>query len=352
MKYLKYLLFTVVAGGLVYMMVERLRANKAELDKKPEVVAIDAFSVKTAPVVKGRIEQSLSIMGTVFSDNDVEIFSETSGKVTQIMAEKGNYLTQGAVLAMVDDEVNRANLMTAEANLDKAKRDLERFESLFKQKATTETQVENTRLQVKNLEANLIIAKRQVANAKITVPINGILTERFINKGTMVAPGGRVGNIVDMSRLKVKVNVPEEDVFKLKVGDAVLLTSDVYPGTSFNGSVSYISPKGDDAHTYPVEAVIVNNGYAPLKAGMYGKVSFVTAPKGESLLIPRKALAGSIKEPQVYVAENGRAVIRKIVLGAVKDDQLEVISGLSDGEQVIVDGQVNLQEGSPIKISQ
>jgi len=351
MKYFKYLILTGLAAAAIAFMVVKLKANKEKLSAKPEIVVLKDVAVQTVTVKKGKIENSLSIMGTVFSDNDVEIFSETQGKITKIFADKGAFLPAGFVLANVDDELKRASLTTAEANLEKAKRDFERFESLFKQKATTEINVENARLQVKNLEANLIVAKRQLADSKITVPIAGILTERFINQGSMVQPGIKVGNLTDMSRLKVKVNVPEDDVFKLKNGDAIQLTTSVYPGAIFTGTVSYISPKGDAAHTYNVEAYISQIGSHPLKAGMFAKVNFTTAPKSDAFIIPRKALISSIKDPKVYVSENGKSSLRTLVVGGVKDDEIEVLSGLNEGEQVIVDGQVNLKDGTSISIT-
>lgn len=350
MKYIKYIVLACLAVTGVTFMVLKLQANKEKLTAKPEVFVMKEAAVQIQEVKKGKIENNLVIMGTVFSDNDVEIFSETQGKVTKILAEKGAFLNAGFVLANVDDELLRASLTKAEANLEKAKRDLERFESLFKQKATTEMNVENARIQVKNLEADLIIVRRQLANSKITVPISGILTERFINQGSMVAPGAKVGNLTDMTKLKVRVNVPEEDVFRLKNGDRIEMTASTIPGATFLGNISYISPKGDQAHTYPVEAYITNTGGYALKAGMFTKVNFLTAPKSEVLIIPRKALIASIKDAKVFVAEGGKAVIRSIIVGNEKDEEIEVLSGLKEGDQVIIDGQINLKDGGSVNV--
>jgi RND family efflux transporter MFP subunit len=139
-------------------------------------------------------------------------------------------------------------------------------------------------------------------------------------------------------------------VFRIKIGDQAEITTDVYPGVKFYGRVETISAKGDDAHTYPVEIGLSNNTKNPLKAGMFGRVSFVSTVQSAALVIPRDALVGSVKNPQVYVMENGRAFLRKIVIGQEVSTNLTIINGLKEGETVIVSGQNNLTDNSRVSV--
>ena len=159
-----------------------------------------------------------------------------------------------------------------------------------------------------------------------------------------------VADVVDISKLKFDVNVAENDVFRMKVGDKVEVTTEVYPGVIFDGKIATISDKGDEAHTYPVEVDLYNSKQHPLKAGMFGTVNFVASTKGEALMIPREALIGSVKNPKVFVVDNNKARLVDLVIGRTYDNYLEVLSGLKDGQTIVINGQNNLGENSKVKI--
>jgi RND family efflux transporter MFP subunit len=155
---------------------------------------------------------------------------------------------------------------------------------------------------------------------------------------------------VDVSRLKVKINVSESDVYYLHAGDRVKITTDIYPGIIFYGKISFVSPRGDDTHNYPVEIEIVNNAKYLLKAGTFVKAEVGIASNTMALYIPREALQGSIKDAKVYVASNGRALLKDIVIGRGGNESLEVLSGLTENDKVVVSGQVNLTDNRQIKV--
>ena len=172
----------------------------------------------------------------------------------------------------------------------------------------------------------------------------------MVDQGATVAINAVIANIVDISTLKVKVNVSEKDAFALKNGDKVIVTTDVYLGVEFSGQVASIAPKADEAHTYPIEIRMSNSKQYPLKAGMFGKVSFTSIEKSDALIIPRSALIGSIKNPKVFVIKDGKAEFRDVQTGADAGIKLEIISGLQAGESIVTNGQNNLRPGSKVTI--
>jgi RND family efflux transporter MFP subunit len=340
-----------IALFVTALIIGVLLYNKSRMDARSKSDVLTTVPVSVAGVTKQRISDAHSLTGTVAANNDVAIISETAGRVVAVAADIGQFKPAGALLIQVDDELKRANLAMAETNFEKAKRDLERFESLSKENAATDQQVEATRLAMKSAEAQFVAIRREFNDTKITTPISGIVTSRPVDIGTYVQKGMPVANVVDISRLKVKLNVAERDVFRLAVGDAVSVTSDVYPGIRFAGRVKTISAKGDESHTYPVEIVLENNASHPLRAGMFARVAFTTLSRDEVLTIPREALVGSLKNPQVYVVQSGMARLRQLVIDSESGTELEVLQGLGVGDTVVVNGQNNLKDNVPVTIA-
>lgn len=350
MKTLKWIL---IVGAVFGVAITILLNNKAKSDEKAQrSQAIEkAVTVAFAEVKKGKLEQDLSLVGTIAANNDVAIISETDGRITAIAAKVGDYKQAGTVLAQIDDELRLANFKSAEVAYEKAKKDYERYQLLIKDGAVSDSQLEQARQAFQSAEASFIRARKEYKDTKITMPISGVVSARTVDVGAYVNKGQVVGNVIDIAKLKVKVNVAERDVFKLKQGDDVDITTDVYPGVVFKGKIETISSKGDEAHTYPVEITLPNSKENPLKAGMFGRVAFTSIDKRETLLIPREALIGSVREPQVFVADGETARLRRIVVGREAGPYLEIVDGLSEGERVITNGQNNLKDGYKISLN-
>ncbi|NWF90332.1 MAG: efflux RND transporter periplasmic adaptor subunit, partial [Ignavibacteriaceae bacterium] len=296
---------------------------------------------------------TLSLVGNIIANNDVNVNTETAGKVTAVYAKVGDYKTAGSVLFQVDDELKKAAFLSAEANYEKAKKDYERFQNLYQQKSASDVQLDQAKLAAAVAEAQFIAARRQLEDTKIKTPISGYITARYVDVGSMVqgAPQATlVANVVDISRLKVKLNLAERDAFLIKTGNQVKVSVDVYPGVVFLGRVESISSKGDESHTYPVEITITNTKANPLKAGMFARVEFSSLSNTESIVIPREALVGSVKEPQVYVVENGIAKLRNLTVGSQSGSYVQVLHGLREGETIVVNGQNNLVDNLKVEI--
>ena len=345
----------ITAGFLLAALVVGFYAcNKAKSDGQNSPVAAIAtsYSVSVIPAARKDVTDSFSQVGTIVAYNDVAVVSETSGRVVKVDAEVGDYKKAGAVLVEVDSELKEAAYKAANVTYEKAKKDLERYEALYKEGSISDTQIEQARWSAQTAESQYIVARRQLNDTKITTPISGIVTARYVNVGTMVmgAPQATtIANVVDISQLKVKVNVAEKDVIRLKVGEKVDVTTDVFPSDVFTGSIFSISSKGDDGHTYPVE-VVLKNSKQQLKAGMFGRVMFTPKSAGNLIVIPREAIVGSIKDASIYVVTNNVAKIRPVVVGKEAGTNIEILSGLQEGEQVVINGQNNLSDNAPVII--
>jgi len=336
----------VVLGIIIVVLLN----NRANISAKSRNDFQGAIPVTVAQVRTQKLSETLSLVGTITGINDVAVTAEVAGKVTAVLAGVGDHLAAGAPIVQIDDELKKAAFEQAEANYERAKRDFDRFKSLRAEQSATESQKENAWTAFKVAEAQYIVARRQLHDTRVSTPIAGVLSARNVELGTMVNDRMVIGNVVDISRLKVKLNVAERDAFKIRTGDQVEVTTDVYPGVTFTGKITSVSAKADEGHTYPVEITMENSREHPLKAGMFGRVSFTSIASGASLAIPREALVGSMKDPRVYVVDGSLARERSITVGDETGTDLTVIAGLREGETVVVNGQNNLKDSVAVQV--
>jgi RND family efflux transporter MFP subunit len=347
MKKMMVILFFILS---IILIIWILHSNRQKMQEMSKIDQLDSYPVSVFIVKKQKIADSLSQVGEIVAENDVAVISETRGKITAVMADVGSYISAGQPIVKVDDELPKARFLAAQNNYEKAKKDFERFEVLYREDVISDSQLETARLAYKTAQAEYTAARRDYKNSAITAPISGLITVRPVNTGVMVSPGTIIANIVDISALKVRVNVAEGDAFWLRPGDPAIIETVVYPGVKFAGKIKSISVKGDEAHTFTVEVFLSHQKDYPLKAGMFGHVTFYQEHKVVALTIPREALIGSIKNPQVYVVKNGIAKLRELIIDREADSYLVIAQGLDEGEKVVVNGQDNLEDNVAVTI--
>jgi RND family efflux transporter MFP subunit len=341
----------LLIGSLVVVVLIAfvLFNNKAEMERKANIAPITSIPVSVVSATKQNIQRNLTQVGVIVAINDVNIVSEVSGKIINVLAKEGTYVAAGAPIVKVDDTLLNAKFLATQTSYQKSQKDWERKQALYKDQLISDAELELARQTFKATEAQYIADQKQYQNTLVTSPISGVVTSRPVNIGTMLNPGTVVANIVDISMFKVKLNVGEEDAFTLKAGDVVTIETDVYPGVKFTGRIDSISVKGDESHTYPVQVLLPNNKQYPLKSGMFGRVTFRTNNQ-MALLIPRDALVGSIKNPQVFVVNDSKAALRQIVIGSEAGTNITIKKGLNEGDTVVISGQDNLRDGATVNV--
>lgn len=323
--------------------------NKEKLENRLIDDRISFYPVTVEKAESINYHDELNIVGKTEAYRDIELISETAGKVESLYADCGTHLTKGSLIARINADLAKADFSLAEAALVKAEKDLNRFENLYIEGNISDTEIESARLNLADIKAKFAGAKKQLEDKEIISPINGVLTSRFINTGSTLAPGFVVANIIDISQLKVKVSVSEKDILKIDEHSSVRITSPLYPRKLFTGTVTSAGIKADEASTYPVE-ILMENKNEILKAGMLVGVKFEFSHEDNVIVIPRTSLIGSIKSPSVYIVQNNIAILRKIMAGDVMGDEVIVINGLAEGELVVTSGQNNLYNNAKVEI--
>jgi RND family efflux transporter MFP subunit len=347
---MKKLIFTIVGSVALILIIFLMFFFSRHKEKQGRQEVLSDVPVTIDTVKKQLLTNLVSLVGLIDPTNDVEIISESHGMVTRVNFRIGDQVRKGTVLVEIDDLVIKSDLARQEINYFKSKRDFERNKTLYEQNSISAAQLDISRLDMQAAENDLTRAKKALDDTKVKAPINGTINSKKVNEGSYIQQNASIGNIVDISTLKVKVNISEKDAFVLHPGDSVEVTTDVYPGRKFLGHVDNIASKADEAHTYPVEIHLPNDPRFPLKGGMFGRIDFTSITSRDAIAISRDALIGSVKDAQVFVIKGNIASLRNITIGRESGQLLEVLNGLDEGEMVVTSGQNNLSDNLKVVI--
>jgi membrane fusion protein (multidrug efflux system) len=345
----------IIIIGALGLIGYVLMKNKAENEEKIAIVASKnaSVSVKATQVKNETVSLDFVANGNFEPIQELTFSAEKSGKVISVLAKEGDRVSVGQTLAIVRGDVIDVNAKAAEAAYMNAKSDYNRFENAYKTGGVTKQQLDQAKLGLINAESNLKQAKINVGDTRIKAPINGIINKKHIEPGSMLAamPATALFDIVNVSKLKLKVTVSEAQVASLKVGNTINIKTSIYPDKVFTGRITFIAAKADTNLNFPVEIEVANNSNQELKAGMYGTAIFQSSQQKQAMtIVPRTAFVGSVSSNEIFVIENGIAKLKKVTAGRILGDKVEIINGLTIGETVITTGQINLQDGVAVEI--
>jgi RND family efflux transporter MFP subunit len=323
------------------------------------------IAVEVTPVATAYLTEAVTAVGTIAAIKDVVVSSETAGRITAVLVKVGDNVRQGQTLVQVDAELKviaveqaKAQLQAAETNVKKAQKDFQRSEKLFSTGDIADVELEGYRLayhsaeaQFKSATMGLRLAQRQLEDTRVKAPIAGVIASRKVEVGEMVGPGREVANIVDISSVKVRLSIPEEEIGKIRVKQPAALRVDSRPGFAIHGSVYTIGSKAEtpNGHSYPVEVVVQNKDIALLKVGMFARVDIQSGSANDALAISKESVINEETNPAVFVVENNIARLRPIKLGMRAGDRYQVLEGLRAGDLVISFGQKSLKDGSVVQ---
>lgn len=345
---------------VVVIIVISTRTSQADAAK----AQVHAAAVEVTPAARGDVEDIVAAVGSVEANRDVMVSSETAGRVTAVLVEVGATVKKGQILVQVDAELKevavqqaRAAQLAAKTNLEKAKKDFERTEKLAKTGDVADVELEGYRLayhaadaQYQGAIAGARLAERQLADTRIAAPVAGQVASRRVEVGEMVGPGKEIANVIDISMMKVRLSIPEEEVQKVHAGQAADLRVDSRPGEVFHGKVHTVGAKSEspNGHTYPVEVLVQNTTATALRVGMFARVAVRANTARGVIVIDRNALIDNEGKPAVFVAKDGVARLRPVTLGLQGLEHTQVTGGLTEGDLVITFGHKALKDGTPV----
>lgn len=360
-KFLNILIFIVLSSFVISCgssESEKEMTNDEENTNKL-TVPVEAYIVK-----KKSIDHNVTLTGILQPIHSVDIISETSGKVKEIVKELGEEVTDKDTLAFVDDRVPysqylqaKARVLSTKNNLSIAKLNLESDEDLYKTGDISKLQLENSKLAVKTAEAELMSSKasfksleKAFLDTRIVSPIKGNISRKFIEKGQMVSMGERLYRVVNNNTLKVIVGVPQDIIKNVEVGNDVNIFVSAL-NMSVPGKVKFISPQADEnTGSFNVEIHLENTTQHRIKAGMTAKINIIVETIDEELSVPEYAVVTKRDDDYVYKIEAGIAKLVDIEVKEIFGNNVIVENGISIGDTVVVVGMKNLGKKTKVLI--
>lgn len=339
-----------VLGLIGFVLTNNKKKNEAETAVVAQKNA--SISVKVETIKSESVSTDFIANGSFAPLQELSFSAENAGRVTQVLVKEGSVVRIGQTLAIIKGDKLSVDVQSAKATYQNALADSQRFENAFKTGGVTKQQVDQAKLALSNAKAQLDQANISFGDATIKATINGIVNKKYIEPGSVVAPGTQLFDLVNVSKLKLKVTVNENQVASLKIGSVIKVKASVYPDKEFSGKITFIAPMADESLNFPLEIEIANNANNDLKAGMYGTAHFETnaTQKTPIKIVPRTAFVGSVSNNEVFVVKDSIAKLTKIVSGRIFGEKVEVLDGLNEGDVVVTSGQINLTDGAKVGI--
>lgn len=307
--------------------------------------------VETAEVVVGSVARDVNVSGVVEPIRTVGVNSQVAGALVAVGAEEGMRVQAGQVLARLDDREIAAQERSAQAEYAVRSAAYERARTLRESQVITQAEYERDRAAYEAGRAQLEQLRTRRGYAVIRAPLSGVVTEKMVEAGDVVGAQTRLFTIGDLSTMVVRVAVSELDVVNLSPGDAVRVALDAHPGRELAGTIRRIFPAADPGtRLVPVEVALRPADAGIARPGFLARVTMALGAKENVMLVPASAIVGGSGSQNVYVVEDGKALRRSVGTGLTSRGQVEIVSGLSPGEAVVVVGNNSLRDGAEVRI--
>lgn len=329
---------------------------KISLSRQSKVVAVSTMGVGYSTW-----QPLLTASGSLRAIRGVNVTTELAGMVQQIYFTPGSYVKAGDVLVQLNADNDIALLNSLKANAELSRITYRRDQAQFAIKAVSKQVVDADAANLKSVEAQVAQQEAIVAKKSIRAPFDGRLGINQVNPGQFINPGDKVVTLQTLNPIYVDFYMPQQSLAQLKVGQPVVLTTDVFPDLKFTGKITTIDPAVDvSTRNVEVEATIANpeNKIAP---GMFANVEVIVGQAQQFLTIPQTAVTFNPYGDLVYVVyqknqkSHGKPVLivrqHFIVTGETRGEQIKVLKGLQAGNVIVTSGQLKLKNDSEIEIN-
>ena len=315
----------------------------------PASSAETALRVRAHRVMAGELTERLSTTGTVRANEEVEIVSEISGKISSIHFDEGSRVAAGQLLLKIDDSELLAERQRALYRVELAKLDEARQDRLLEQGVISRESYDAALGELNVLRAELQLIEAQLLKTEIRAPFDGVIGLRWVSPGSYLSSQTRIASLSDLDPVKLDFSVPEKYSGLMKAGDRVEFAVEGADGT-FYGTIYAIEPSVDAlTRSLRVRARSPNrNGV--LVPGAFANVDLVLRSVADALTVPSIAVIPELGGKKVYVVEDGSAQPRPVETGIRSDTEVQITSGLQEGDLVITTGLLQLQPGIEVEI--
>lgn len=308
------------------------------------------ITVETANARAWTSTADIRAIGSLQSDESVQIASEIAGRIAEVSFHEGTQVKDGDVLFKLDDVLAKAEVADAKARFELAQANFDRAKALQRTGNVTEKARDEAAQSFESGTATLELAKARLEKHIIRAPFSGRVGTRKISVGAYVGIGAPLVNLEKIDTLKVDFKVPELFLSSVVVGQKIELKVDALPDRAFTGEIYAIDPMVDvNGRAMRVRARLANPDLV-LRPGLFARILIIGQKPREVVLVPESAVVPRGGETFIFTVENGKANEIKVKLGERRGAEVEVLEGLEPEQVVVTAGQLRLRTGSPVEV--
>lgn len=325
--------------------------GEASVADAADAQAATPVPVEVAQPFRADLRATYSATATLASDSDAPVVARVPGEIVELLVEEGDYVSEGQVLARLDGDRLRLEMLAAKASLEQARAEYERNSGLQQRGLISAAAMDNLKFDLQALQATYKLKKLSYDYSDIRAPIAGIVTSRDVKPGQHLNANDVAFRITDTRELLAYLHIPQSELPKFAAGHQVSIEVASMPGNAYPATIARISPTIDTRNGTFRATAVIDNTRGELAPGMFGRFSIAYEEHANALVLPSSALIDEDDESAVYVVNDGQVMRRTIETGIRSGDKIEILDGLTESDVVVVLGHSNLRDGSKVLAS-
>ena len=335
---------------ILLLILLKINLNFGNENNKNSSTKINKSLIVNAIVLKpSSLQDKIFTNGTLIGNEEVELRSETSGKITAILFEEGKKVNKGELLVKINNAELLALLKKNVIGEDLAKDKEFRAKQLLEKNLSSQQEYDVVLNELNLIKADIEYTRAQIAKTEIKAPFDGIIGLRSVSIGSYISPQTKVASLQSIDPIKIDFAVPQKYFNEVKKGKEIEFKLPNSAKTR-KGRIYAIEPKIDqNTRTILVRAVAENKD-KELTPGAYVEVDIILENLNDALLIPTEAIVPDIQGEKIFLFKNGLAIPRLVTIGIRTEEQIQLLSGVNIGDTVIVSGMIQLRPNSQVKL--
>jgi len=325
--------------------------GEAGVSDQDVLQAATPVPVEIAQPYRQDIRASYEATATLMSDADAPIVARVAGELVELLVEEGDTVKAGQVLARLDGERLRLEMLAAKANFDSASREFKRNIDLHERGLISASMFEGLKYDLAALQASYKLSALNYDYSNIRATIAGVVSAREIKPGQNINVGDVAFQITDTAELLAYLQIPQSQLPKFQAGHTASLQVASMPATRFPASIVRISPTIDSRNGTFRATVVIQNKDGNVAPGMFGRFTIAYEMHPDALVVPAAALLDEDDQTAVYVVSNGQVTKRVVETGIREGNMIEILGGLGDNDNIVIVGHTGLREGSKVLAS-
>ncbi len=320
-------------------------ANAQPVQRNQMAIPVNAKIVKPE-----RLENKLNVTGSVIANESLQLRCESSGKITGIFFEEGDFIKKGKLMVQINDDelkAQRAKLVTTQKLL----KDTEfRQKRLLEREAISQEEYDRAFTELKGVEADMQVIDAQIARSKVIAPFDGIVGLRLVSLGTYITSSDPIATFYNIDPIKVEFSVPGKYLNKIKRDDVINFKVEGQP-ESFTGKIYAIEPEIDPVTRTLKLRAISPNKERKLVPGQFARIEVILEAQENALMAPTEAVVPELTGHKVYLYKNGKSRLVSVEIGIRTERDVEIISGIAASDTLITSGVLQINDGSSVNIN-